>query len=562
MIIVSKLFSNRLLRDIGFLTTAAFLLVLPMIIGGIPSGNDLQHHFRFALGIQEGISNGIVFPTWDAFANQGFGDAGLRFYPPLSYIFLNVFVGLTNDWYFGSILTILFFFLVGGIGVYLWARKWFPGPSAVFGAIVYMSLPYHVNQIYNAFFYAEFAAAAFVPFCFLIIDRISTKPSLVNSLLLGSAYSVVILTHLPTGLMLSVGLLVYALLVFGNSGLFQKTLTFVSGIGIGLLLSGFYLIRLMTEVEYLRHSQTDFTNYDYDFRRNFLLSYFYSRDNDYLDRSLWFGDIMLVISLSVAVPFAFAFFRSKTERTYGPILAVSGLLIASVFFATPFSSILWSNIPTLAKIQFPFRWMGLITLASAFLVAAGYGPAIEYFRNHQRAKAVLLFALIGLSLSFTSFQIIRPAITIEATEFRQFIRSLRKTDSCECWWPVWAKREAFQRPERINTPDRNSETIKWEPLDREFRVGPGDPVHARIGGFYYPHWKATVNGDFAVVSSDDDGSILVEIPSGSASIRLGFEEPFVSRLAVIVSVSTLAFIFILFAFTFFQSAARIRKANS
>ena len=404
---------KQYLCDVSLVFVAASLLVLPMIISGIPSGNDLQHHFRFALGFQEGLSNGVVFPGWNEQANLGFGDLGLRFYPPLSYLILNAFVWFTGDWYTGSILTFLFFFLVGGVGVYFWTSEWFTRPAAVFGAIIYISLPYHVNQIYNAFFFAEFAAAAFIPFCFWLVDRICKKPDLQNAAFLGLAYSGVVLTHLPTGLMLSVGMTVYALFGLSRTGLFRKFAALVSGIVIGLSISAFYLIRLLTEADYLRHAQADFTNYDYDFNRNFLLSYFHAFGTDYLDRSLWFGDLMLALTLVVAIAFASVFYASKTERTDVPVLAASGLLLFSLFFATPVSSVVWSNVPLLAKIQFPFRWMGLITLAASFLVAAGYGPARGYFRRIQRAKAILPFALITLSLSFTIFQIIRPARTIE-----------------------------------------------------------------------------------------------------------------------------------------------------
>ena len=53
--------------------------------------------------------------------------------------------------------------------------------ASLFGAAVYTIAPYHVNQIYNAFTYAEFAAAGVLPFCFLFAERICKRRDWISS---------------------------------------------------------------------------------------------------------------------------------------------------------------------------------------------------------------------------------------------------------------------------------------------------------------------------------------------------------------------------------------------
>src|SRR5262249_8844445 len=147
------------------------------LLWGIPTGNDLPQHFQFAVTIRNSVEHGVLFPSWAADVNGGFGDAGVRFYPPLSYYVLDVFEWTFGDWFYATAATVCLMFFVGGIGVYLWCREYFSNTASVIGGIVYILVPYRVNEIYNAFTFAEFAATAVLPFCFLFVARICRRGS-------------------------------------------------------------------------------------------------------------------------------------------------------------------------------------------------------------------------------------------------------------------------------------------------------------------------------------------------------------------------------------------------
>jgi uncharacterized membrane protein len=542
-----KLFKRTVL-DLAIIAIAAGLMVVPMLVNGIPAGNDLPHHYRFALQINESLQQGVIYPSWGGIANHGFGDVGIRFYPPLSYYAMNSFHAVTDDWYFASILTFFFLLLVGGIGVYLWSLEWFDETSSLVAAIAYLVMPYHVNQIYNAFLYAEFAAAAIIPFCFLFATRLCRKPNAENIILLAASYEFLILTHLPTALIASAGLAIYALFSLPKNERLKTALTFAAAIFLGLLASGFYLIRIFTETAYLKHAAPEFASGDFGYSRNFLLSYFYAGSEDYLSRSLWFGDLMLGLTLLASIPILIIYFRSRKSESRKAIFASAVVFIISLFFASPLSSILWSRLPLLAKIQFPFRWMSLITLVAAIFIAAGFRHVAEMFASVRRPIALATFGGIALTIAFTAFQIMRPARFVDRHAFESTIATLKSSPSCECWWPIWAKKSAFENPELVTANERAFTTENWESNDRTFHSSEGPAAVVRIATFYYPNWTAIVNGKATATNVADDGTILIELPEGSVDVSLIFKESFSADISRIISLLIFSFFlaFILF----------------
>ena len=94
-----------------------FLLVFPVFYFGIPNGYDLPQHYQFAFTYLESIKSGNFLPGWSPSENYGFGGIGIRFYPPLAHYSLALTQLLINDWYVTSWLNILFWMLLGSVGI-------------------------------------------------------------------------------------------------------------------------------------------------------------------------------------------------------------------------------------------------------------------------------------------------------------------------------------------------------------------------------------------------------------------------------------------------------------
>ena len=53
--------------------------------------------------------------------------------------------------------------------------------------------------------------------------------------------------------------------------------------------------------------------------------------------------------------------------------------------------------------------------------------------------------------------------------------------------------------------------------------------------FYYPYWIATANGKQLPTRPDDDGALLISVPSDSVKIDLEFREPTWVSIGAIIS---------------------------
>jgi hypothetical protein len=522
---------------------AAVLITLPIYILGIPGGNDLPQHYQFAQTFRESILGGTAYPSWAASANFGYGDVGVRFYPPLAYYVLNAFMFAAGHWYEASVLTFAFWFFISGAGVYLWVREWADGSSSLIAAVAYMLMPYHVNQIYNAFLYAEFAAGAILPFCFLFVARICRRGKWRDVMLLAVAYSLLILTHLPLTVIGSICLFVYAIASIKRERAFPSLAKLGLSVLAALLAASFYWFRVFTEMDLVRVTTAEFAAKEYDFRSNFLLSYFSVGAAEYSDRSLLFSDLMLVVSLALILSWvAISLFTGRRiERRH--LIPALIILATAVFFATPASRLIWERVTFVASVQFPWRWLSVVSLAGAFLLGASFADVRSLAASKLRPLGLVAIGFGAICLVFTAAQVIRPAIFIPKAQFSNKIGELASTPSCECMWPIGSSIAALEIREPVIADGRKATLHKWEPNERVFSLEPGPPTIARVATFYYPRWEAIINGIPSDIRAAADGAIEVPVNEDHLDIVVRFRETSRVRAAFIVSALTWLLIF-------------------
>ncbi|MEQ1763641.1 MAG: 6-pyruvoyl-tetrahydropterin synthase-related protein [Pyrinomonadaceae bacterium] len=528
--------NENFVRDAILIVMAAIAVSAPIYFWGVPRGNDMPQHFQFALQFESSLSKGALYPGWASEANGGLGDVGVRFYPPLPYYSLVFFKTLTTTWYEGSVLAFAFWFCLGGFGVYFLSREWLDGGASVLAAIVFTWLPYHVNQIYNAFFYAEFAGTAVLPFCFLFVARVVKRCDLLSILGLAAALAVLVLTHLPTAVMGSVALGVYAIAELWENRSLRSFLALGAGGLLGAAASSFYWIKLVAELNYVNHSTPEFTKTTFDFHSNFLAAYFYVGADDYISRSLWFADLIFLITLGLIVCSILVrrLARSNDSSDFRPLCFVAA---SSVFLATPLSWLIWQNFGLLQKIQFPFRFLSVISLCAAVLVAASAGCFVRLAATKYRPFVIISGGLLVATIVFSFAQVIRPALFTTRTEFDAMMTDHAAAKSCECWWPVWAKPAALQTPEGVDglqTREIKARINGTEHSKVLFTVPDGTSV---INVFYYPHWRLFDSGQSIDIQPDEQGRISFSQGSVSKNLELVFVEPVYVRLAQIVSIA-------------------------
>jgi uncharacterized membrane protein len=539
MNLVSKVERHRRVTDFIAILALSIAVTLPIYFFGIPRGNDLPQHYQFAMAYRDAIVSGDPFPGWSADTNYGFGDVGVRFYPPLSYWVLASVELVTGNWYDASVLTFALWFFIGGLGIYFLAREWFDRPASLAASLAFTLMPYHVNQIYNAFLYAEFAGIAILPFCFFFAARVCRRGGMRDILGLSLSFALLVLTHLPLTVIGAISLFIFSIASLRRKDWGTTVAKLAASVAIGLLASSLYWIKVVSEFDRVKVSADDYSAGVFGYHSNFLLSYFFTTAAEYGDRSLLFVDLIFAATIAVVIPGAIVyFFSTRATLDRGPI-AVATIFLASIIVATPLSLPLWEHLDILARTQFPWRWLSVTSIAGALLFAAGLQSYSGYLKTRARPVALLCFGLALAGFAFTLAQVIRPAVFIPREAFEARVNELRNSESCECLWPVWATKEALVNRDLVSAGGRGVEAVTWGRTDRTIRISKGSDSIVRVATFYYPNWKASADGVETAVMAGTDGSLLLSsVPPEPSTIRIWFEESLIVRSAIIISILT------------------------
>jgi uncharacterized membrane protein len=525
------------------------ILTAPMVLIGIPDGNDLPQHLRFASAFYESILNGDFFPGWASASNLGFGSIGIRYYPPAAYYLMAFTQMLTESWSDTFWINSFFWMFLGCAGVYFWAKQWLSPWQAAFTAILYGIIPYHSAQIYQYLLYAEFAAAGILPFCFLFATRIIRNGKFTDVVLFSISFSVLLLTHIPLTIIGSTGLAVYTLLLIDWKQSKKTIVNFLIAFGLSLSATAFHWLRAVTEINWVKHNSPQYyANGYYDFKKYFF-PLIYSAGDAYERKILWHIDVTIIFSIILFLPlivYLILEVRSKNENIFSSrkilySLSVTGLF--SIFIMSLPSSFIWNSLPVLQKTQFPWRWLSLASLIGVMSFAFGINLLISRYQSLKKLIGYAILLLVFSVLLFDLSQNIISAAFIPRDKFETKFAGIDRETECRCWWTIWAEAEALEKKEKVYAESRAVNITRWESERREFTVEKGNAGNVRLATFYHPHWKAEVNGSQIDVQRADDGSILIPVSGEESSIKLYFQEPYKLKIALFISSVTWIFLF-------------------
>jgi 6-pyruvoyl-tetrahydropterin synthase related domain len=514
------------------LVAVSFATVLPAIIWGIPSNLDLTNHFRFAVPFHDAIVSGDFYPGWLAESNAGYGDPSFRFYPPGLYYPLAASRFLIGNWYDATLVVFAALSIASGLGLYFWARSFLPSGTATWAGILYALAPYHVNQLYQAAMLAEWAGSAVLPFVFGFVDRVCKRGKSRDIAGLAFTYGLLLFTHLPLAVIGSMALLVYALVRIEGPNKFRKLIKLSFGVVLGISVSAIYWVTMVAEVGWI----TSEPNRQVDWEYNFLLSHF-SPDN----LSIWWMNILTLMTLLLCAPAILFFFRGTAShrRVVRPVVIVTAF---ALFMSLPLSGPIWQVLEPLQKTQFPWRWLAIFSMGASLVAAAALPLVWGAVVKLDRAKRILIYGAMVISVAFTFSHSMREAQYFSRAKFESMVTDVRGTPSISYWLPIWAHTNHRKMPTEVEVAEREVTVTSWQPEHRKFSVAAGTATEARVRTFYYPHWTATSDAGVLPTRPDTDGALLISLPPNATSIELDFREPRRNKFSTIVSLSGLIII--------------------
>jgi hypothetical protein len=481
------------------------LLTLPALAplaraGFFESHDGLFHVYRLA-ALDRAVRAGVLYPRWFPEFAFGYGQPVLNFYGSLSYYWGLPFTLLGAD----AILALKLVFASGlvasALGMYLFSRLHLDRGAAVGAAVVYACLPYHMVDLYVRGALAEFLAFVWFPLVLWAFHRLildADKRKFPQMALAAAMLAALVLTHNLSALIFAPVLAAYILILLARTRhahpLGRTFLTLTLTFALALVLTAFYWLPVLAEAQYVGLGHGASSGY-----QDHLVSpsglFDWSPAYPYTDEPGvtpafplgWVQAAILVAAMILPL-----------RRRPGRWVAVFFLAVAllSTFMLTTPSLPVWKLFERgLAFLQYPWRFLALTVLATAFLAGALWSHVSRFV---PYGLLVAFSALFAWSLWHLPSRPIEPDLSVEAMwQMDRDIGQVGTTWTGE-YLPIWVTEQRWAISRSTPNPTLDSPTIPANQVkltdvgyDRYvFAIDAAQDTTLALHQFYYPGWQA------------------------------------------------------------------------
>jgi 6-pyruvoyl-tetrahydropterin synthase-like protein len=500
------------------------LIVLVAVAAMAPElalGLTVSDSFRYNLLWPEQFAGlfrqGQLYPRWLPLAWGGLGNPTFYFYPPLFFWVAAVIDTITG----GSLtparftpLATLVVLAASGLTMRAWLIHHVDNRRALAGAIAYIVAPYHLYDIYARGALAEATTYALVPLVALALKRLGEGRS--NYVpVLGAAYGALLLTHLPSALLVSLFLIApcVAVLAAGSDRTVRFLAQALAGGVLGIGLAAFYLLPALGLLPYVSADA--------------LSASFYRPEN-------WFfwhvnagpmgGRMMLIVPIGIGAlclgAGAAVWARGREARFWAALAVVLVILIAGAIPPV------W-KLPGLEVVQFPWRALVLVEFAVVTALAITAPPLRKPLMLAGAATLAIAYAVLGMLIA----HVIERTWT---TQERAAAEIRRDYSDAPEYLPAGTKivQGSGPAPEHIELPslrtvhasDARARLSVTEADDGSMVVLIDSPQATAVvlPRFYFPHWQLrdSAGRPVAIKATARGRLVAFEAPAGRSTFRL------------------------------------------
>jgi hypothetical protein len=528
--------------------------------------DDGGHYLVRFVELDHCLRQGALWPRWTPDLVYGYGYPLFNFFPPLSFYPAEFFhlLGFSFAWAWNAALAL--YILLAGLTTYLFAKDIFGEKAALVAAVAYMYAPY---QLYNALYRGNLGEAMALPLLPMILwafRRLLTRGKIGYLVLSVLSYAALILTHNVISFIFTPFLFLY---VGGLWWLRRRTLRSLSLIGAAFLLSlglsALFWLPAFFEKRWVK-IHLAYTPAGMNYRYNFLslgellsppIPVHTSLMNPAPPRSL--GLVQLALALLAMI--GWWSFKDREKRFH--VLFFSPVLISLMFMVLPQSVAVWDHLPLLEYVQFPFRFLGIASLAAAVLAGAAifdFRFSIFDSKNRQSsignrklkvgrpsviAGTIILVVevlIIALSLPWLYPRYCATTEGLSIANLVQLERGLGVIGATSAgeYLPIWVKEvptgSSMEAMYRAGVPIERLEpssvpegavlkSAKYDLTSADILIDSPLPFQAIFNTFYFPGWRAYVDGKgVPIVPTEPYGLISFQVPAGESTIQVRFQD--------------------------------------
>ena len=407
---------------------------------------------------------------------------------------------------------------LAGLAMHAGAREWFSEPDATLIAVAYALNPYMLLTVYVRSAFAEMLAASLLPLMVLWIVR--DRPARQLFLPLAVTVAAAWLTNVPAAILMTYAAVV---LLAAMTVLRRNSRVFLFGAGaivLGMALAAFYIVPVLYEKNWITLGQV--LSAGVRPSDNFLFARTGEIQHDRFLRHLsW----LAVGELAVTT---LAIFATRSWRKNRPKLwwSLMILTVMSLSLMLPVSVWVYRLMPDLRFVQFPWRWLLILSAAYAVFVVAAVGR----FRGKPWFYAVFFAALIA-SCNLTLQARCDPADTpfmisnlyhtgYGYTGTDEYVPAGGDNYEIKPDFPQFRLRGEDGAAPPAGAYARVSH---WSTYRKQLTVGSSQPLQVELRLMNYPAWQARRNGSRIGLGSDElTGRMVLALPAGHSEVDVRF----------------------------------------
>ena len=491
------------------IAAAALAVELPFFFLGTPSGHDVEFHLYSWLEVLSEWKQGVVYPRWAALAHFAYGEPRFIFYPPASWT-LGAALSAVFPWIVVSDIYIWLALVAAGVSMFMLARQWCDRRDATFAAALYAVNPYHLVIVYWRSAFAELLAASLLPLLLLLLlrDEKGQRATLLLALLLAASW----LVNAPAAVMIHYSLALLIVVIAWRRRSARILLIGSIAVALGAALAAFYLFPAIYEQRWVNIAQSvSAGSRPLD---NFLFVHTEDADHDAFNRVISWVVVAEIVLTMVAAGAARRWLRHNRELGY--VLAAWAVICTLLMVSL--SNPLWTILPKMRFMQFPWRWT--LCLGIPFTLFTAFG-----IKKWPARAALYLALLCVVALAWHHFQPPWWDTHADLREIRENMATGTGYEGTDEYTPVGADPSAVKKDARrvtVEGPARAAIRVSdWRAERKQFTAEMSAADHLTLHLFNYPAWRVEVNGRIVQPGTrEGTGEMLIPVEAGTNLVQI------------------------------------------